>query len=414
MMTDNAFRRALVYFCALLIACGGDAVGRAPSTRDSTGVRIVSNPAWPGADNPVVQLSDEPTLVIGGNTGGRAEEQFSYISGLFRLSDGSIAVANAGSFEVRLFDSSGKFIRSMGRAGSGPGEFQSLYGIYRLPRDSIAAFDTQLQSMTVFAPDGRVGRTFSVTGSPAGSRVTPAGVLGTGRDANWLMLFAPNSGMLERGQARMQLFLARYDQKGALRDTIARLPGFEVFVHDAGKGRVVPTVLYGWGVAVATADDGFLVAASNLFEINRYTPDGRIESITRHAVKPRTVSAQDIADARAAQLLLFRSPEQKALLREAHIHMPVPLNMPAIGSTLAGRAPWIVVNESGGFWVLNFQAPSDKRAVWSIFDRGGRMHGNISLPESFALYEVGKDYILGVRKDSLEVEQVLIYGLSGK
>jgi hypothetical protein len=359
-----------------------------------------------------VRLSEKPTLLIGGS--GPTDQQFSYVSGLFRMSDGNIAVANAGSFEVRVFDSTGKHLRSLGRAGAGPGEFQSLYGIYRLRGDSIAAFDTQSQSMTVFAPDGKVGRTFTITGTTGGSRLTPAGLMGNGRDASWLMMSAQNSGALPPGAARLHLFLMRYDQTGKVRDTVARLPGFEVFVFDGGKGRVVPSVLFGRGAAVAATSDGFVVAMTDFYEINRYSSKGRLQSVVRRATPSRSVTSADIDAAREAQAGLFRSPEQKALLKESYLHMNVPATMPAIGSALPGRFPWIVVNEAGGVWVLNYQAPSDTSPVWSIFDREGRLHGTIALPRGFFLHEVGRDYLLGVQTDSLDVEHIAMYGLLRK
>jgi hypothetical protein len=352
----------------------------------------------------VVQLSEQPILAIGG--GARAEDQFAYISGVFRLSDGRVAVANSGSFEVRLYDTAGHFVKSIGRQGSGPGEFNSLYGIYRLPGDSIAAYDSQLQRMTVFASDGAVGRSFTVARSPGASRVSPVGPLG---DNGWLMMFAQNAAPLETGHIRLQLNLARYDEEGKLVDTLETVPGFEVFVHEAGNERIVPSVPFGRGAVVALTGHGFVVAATDSFQIRRYDSDGQLRTIVRQEVKSRFVAAADIDAAREAQSIMFRGEQQQALLSDAFSRMTVPTTMPAIGSSVAGRAPWIVVNAGGGFWVLSYQAPTDKAAVWSVFDRSGRLHGSITLPDNFALHEVGADYVLGVSKDSFDVEQVVMY-----
>ena len=67
-------------------------------------------------------LAAEPDLVIG-VLEGAAEYQLYRVGRPVRLSDGRIAVPNSGSHEVRLFDASGRFLRSVGRLGSGPGEF---------------------------------------------------------------------------------------------------------------------------------------------------------------------------------------------------------------------------------------------------------------------------------------------------
>jgi len=57
------------------------------------------------------------------------------------LSDGGIVVANGDSQELRFFSASGEWIRSVGRAGSGPGEFTSLGWLQVGTADSIRTYD---------------------------------------------------------------------------------------------------------------------------------------------------------------------------------------------------------------------------------------------------------------------------------
>jgi len=46
-----------------------------------------------------------------------------------------------------------------------------------------------------------------------------------------------------------------------------------------------------------------------------------------------------------------------------------------------------------------------------VFDPGGRWLGEMTLPEGFRVFEIGKDYALGVYRDELGIEHVRMYGL---
>jgi hypothetical protein len=225
------------------------------------------------------------------------------------------------------------------------------------------------------------------------------------------MISSQNVSTIDAGLARLDLFLARYDREGALRDTLLVVPGFELFVHNTSKGRVVPSVLFGRGAAVTTTHEGFAVAVNDRYQIDRYDGSARLRYSVRHRAEPRAISAADMDSARAAQELLFRVPDQRPLLREAYAQMPVATTMPAIGSTLPGRYPWIVNGAAGALWVLNYQSPVEKSATWSIFDEAGVLHGTLALPNGFILHEVGVDYLLGVQRDSLDTERIVKYRL---
>lgn len=54
-----------------------------------------------------------------------------------------------------VFDSAGRYLRALGRMGSGPGEFNNVASITRLPNDSVLIFDNALQRVSLFDPDLR-------------------------------------------------------------------------------------------------------------------------------------------------------------------------------------------------------------------------------------------------------------------
>ena len=126
--------RALVACFAVVAhaACAGDAPPRSSAAIvvDSAGIEIVTSDAL-GSDRRCA-LADRPTLSLGTVDGDEAS-MFFFVRGANRLSDGSLAVLNNGSGEIRIFTRAGTHLRSMGGQGDGPGEFRIGRFIWVLP-----------------------------------------------------------------------------------------------------------------------------------------------------------------------------------------------------------------------------------------------------------------------------------------
>ena len=63
-------------------------------------------------------------------------------------------------------------------------------------------------------------------------------------------------------------------------------------------------------------------------------------------------------------------------------------------------------------WVEDFQRPGAENRAWNVFDPEGVLAGRLSLPERFNPLEIGRDYLLGVGWDELNVEYVRMYTLT--
>ncbi|MDE0650128.1 MAG: hypothetical protein OXI12_07255, partial [Gammaproteobacteria bacterium] len=100
-------------------ACAGDGgQGDAPSTtvRDSAGIEIVEStrPLWSDSDG--WRVESAPVLDLSASGAGPNHEFFQ-VRGVRRLSDGSLAVANGSSNEVRLYSADGSHTASLGGEG---------------------------------------------------------------------------------------------------------------------------------------------------------------------------------------------------------------------------------------------------------------------------------------------------------
>lgn len=84
------------------------------------------------------------------------------VSSVVQLSNGSLVVADNINYKLHFYTAGGRFVRSVGRDGSGPGEFRTVRWIGECARDSVFAFDYMQSRISVFAADGQFVRSFSV------------------------------------------------------------------------------------------------------------------------------------------------------------------------------------------------------------------------------------------------------------
>lgn len=110
-----------------------------------------------GTVQPQIELRVAPDLVIGGADDGPAS--FSRISDIAVDAWGRIILADVVEAQVRVFDSTGAFVRALGRRGRGPGEFNEPKGIRSGVDGSVTVYDPLQRRLTVFDSSGTVIRT---------------------------------------------------------------------------------------------------------------------------------------------------------------------------------------------------------------------------------------------------------------
>ncbi len=81
------------------------------------------------------------------------ERSLTHVHGLVVLSDGKIVSAHGSEGILRVFDSTGRFIRTLGRLGDGPGEFRGISSIGSW-RDSVWVHDIGKARVTIFSTSG--------------------------------------------------------------------------------------------------------------------------------------------------------------------------------------------------------------------------------------------------------------------
>ena len=130
--------------------------------RDSAEISIVENSAPSTADSTAWYIDTSRVALIGGNGSGAGEgHNLGSIAGFERLSDGRIVVADREAAQIHEYDSTGVYLRSMGRPGTGPGEFDYFTSMHKLIGDTLLIVDHEGQRRTIFSPQGNFVRSYS-------------------------------------------------------------------------------------------------------------------------------------------------------------------------------------------------------------------------------------------------------------
>lgn len=394
-------------------ACGGGGDGGgAAVTRDSAGIAIVENtgPVWSAGQEWKV---DSVILDIGGDVDS--------VSGPVRLGDGRLAIANAGTHEVRVYDAAGAQLHASGRAGDGPGEYRMLAGIWRGPGDSLLVSDFMARRVSVLDRDAKFARSFSLGGNtgglmPVGGRLefaVPQGWFADGSVVGVTMGFTLNQA--RQGPYRDTVSALRYGPDGAVRDTIARFPGAEMeqmAMSMGGQSFSAPMgVPLGRQSVTAAQGDRFYLAQNDAWEIAVRDLDGKLVRLIRLRADARPLTPDLIAAHRKAQLeqmegisaMRSMPPAFKTQITARIEQAKYPATLPFVSSLL--------IDSEGYLWAQEVPPPGDETATFAVFDESGRLLGRVTMPEDFRVGSVAADAVYGVWKDADEVEHVRAYRL---
>lgn len=376
--------------------------------RDSAGITLVENAA---PAQPAAALATDPVLSIG-VVDGPLEYQFYNVAGAARLGDGRIVVAEGPSGRLRWFDSDGTLVHAAGGQGRGPGEFRYIAALVAMPGDSIAVWDAPLGPVSVFGPAGDFVRTDPI------DRARITALLGPDHFTEGVQPLPDGSLVLsvyesERGTTRpagevFRPYLAFHRvHRGLARvDTLGEFGGLPQMLVDVGSDRPAPAVLpFPTHARLAAGGSPLRIYAGNgeTFQVHAFDADGRLERIVRANVPAHIVSDDDLAAAQA-DLRAFgertgRMPEVERILAA----LPPQPQLPAYDALAA--------SDVGDLWVRAWPAPTADSATWLVFSPDGTWRMSVTLPRRFTVHHIRGDRILGVDKDALDVERIVLHTL---
>ncbi len=418
----------LAAFASVLVAgCGADGeFAGAPVIRtDSAGVELVEYAQLPPIEASRIAIADEPDLVLG--AGGAFEGpdyEFFQVWGVAQLRDGTLVVAHQGSRELRFFGADGRFLRSVGRDGDGPGDFRCMQGPWVIEADTVVVYDCTLRRYQHFGPDGDFVRATSMTPVPFTEFSTgppwAQAVLEHGRVA----VFLESAGRPTDGAERLPSLVALHRIGDGGWDSVRVIPGPEQIleIRDGFLGRPG----YHLGVFPVGAGAGATMAVADAagFRVKLFDPDGRIVSILSASV-PDVPVTSDVIEGQVEHWMAH-APEgaleggagavaaYRERIRESVLTNHAPF-LPAIRD--------VFVDADERIWVERYDVPARGPSRWEVFQRDGTWIGRVEMPEGFArgmrawfpwapYFSVASGRLAGVWPDpDTGVETVRVYRL---
>lgn len=397
-------------------ACGGEAGGAADWTgtvEDSAGVQLVRNsvtPLWGEGDAWVV----EEVMTIG-EAAGDPDYQFGQISGIAVTGDGQIVLVDQQAQHLKVFDQTGAYLRTIGQAGSGPGEFGPGVGPVLIGRgDTLIVPDLGNQRVNILKSDGAEATSFRMSferGIPARWDMTETGDLVYQLRA----LNLPNTEQRETLD-----LIATVSYGGEIMDTLltpARGESF-TFGEDGQPKRMIFSPEPVWSMV---GDDGLCFAVNDAFRLSVFDALGNLNRVVSVPVERKPVTDADIE---------FFMETVDRLLEEQGVP---PAQAEIVKSTFnfAEFFPaflQMMPGPDGSLWVQRVQEPTgmtaEEREVWNplldlgaskwdILDAEGRYLGVLDLPHRFQPVTFEGDLVYGIWRDEFDVQYVRIMRILG-
>ncbi len=299
-----------------------------------------------------------------------------------RLPDGGVLVADRGLHALRFFAPDGRFLRALGRKGTGPGEFEYIAGAYRCG-DSLFVEEIAARRMTVHGLDGTLARTqltaeFAGGTDPYHSACNADGLF---VHHGWYKFDAGKSG---RHREPVAVWLA--SSVGQRRAALPNVDGPEYVAYGYGAG----AALLGRTPQLAMGRRHVYVGSADSAVIQVYTLDGTPAGA--RALPDANVRVTD-ADLELAKRRdsMGQSARHQAQTRDEWALDTPPTTLPAYDA--------MIVDSDDHLWVRRHPVASDARTPWIVFDSDGTHVATVELSAVLTVHEIGRDYIAGIVLD---------------
>lgn len=404
----------LVAVSSLTIGCRDAASGGhgdfSGSVRDSAGVRIVANGEtglWPGAGG----WTTEEVLSIG-EAAGDADYQFGQVGGIGVAADGRVAVLDQQAQRVQIYGADGRYLRSIGGPGNGPGELSGqTTGLFVGRGDTIIIADMGNARINVVPLDGEP-TSFPIRleqGIPLRFDMSESGDLVAQRRS----MNAATAG----AEPTDLITLQTYD--GTLTDTLLTPKRGQSFELSGGAPSF--KLFAAEPMWTMMGNDRIAYASNDVYRINVYDADGALRQVVTRPHEARPVSEAD----REIVLGMIRQSMEKA-------GMP-PENVGMMMNAISFADTWPAFTQlrggpDGTLWVQRLRYIDDLTeeeqanwnpqldngsADWDVYESDGRYGGVVTMPDGFTPFVFDGNRIYGVFRDDFDVQYVKAYELTG-
>lgn len=384
----------------------GEAPAPEPAERLDPGAAPVvesASPAWQG--DSAWRIDSVPAVRIGVEDGA-APYQFFRLTDATLLDDGRIVASNAGSGELRYYGPEGRFMRSVGGQGAGPGEFGEFSSMWlcRAPGDRLMVGDNSNDRVNVFTVDGDYVETFRLRPAGAGRPPVIFGCLGDGR-----MLGAayPLGSTLQGDPGQVIEGLMDYvavDREGVVAATITQVSTRRRLVNEVDGVTHYPFIPFDPDPEAAAGGGAVYVLAGGRAAVEKWDVSGNPQAL--FVWRGRREPTEAVWDRYTESSLghITRDNERRRYARFYARDLPLPDSTPALQE--------LKVDADGNLWARRYRLPWEEGSEWDVVGADGTWLGTVEVPVGVTVFEIGRDYVLGRHTDTLGVQRLVVYNLS--
>jgi hypothetical protein len=319
---------------------------------------------------------------------------------------GNIYVVDAGAKNIKKFDRQGKFLKTIGREGQGPGEFGGLYHA-TFAKDRLTVWDSGNRRLCSFTPEGEFIHTASIPfdeGSVRKLRGLPTGEV----------LVEMEKTFRKEPDKPQTCTIDLYSSDLVRARTIYKRELWrKKYIRTKEYG--ISTLFFPYSADVrweVTPDGRIVIGYSANYELEIYDRFGNKISTFSHTYEPAEVTAKDRKDY-FDSLEFYRMGERlKEIPEYVTKYTEFPKHKPVYKK--------ILVDEEGNIWVvLNREQQEEKGKVIDVFDPTGLfvsrvlIEGDTTFPDNRNAYILHNGFFLLIETGENDLYRIIRYRMTG-
>ena len=342
------------------------------------------------------------------------EDPFSLVSAAMEIKPGQVLATDGTEMELVLVDFAKGTRTTVGRQGSGPGEYRVPAGLFKLSGDTIWVLDAMQQRLVAFNPDLTPGTTMPLLlfdqstttaltapffGDRMGRLYASAMVIQAGRGGGQIQMQIPDSVALMRvdprdTKVRTELAKVRFPTSGK--------PDIQQKGQTAFKySMAYPGLVFSdpWTVF---PDGRIAIVRGATYTVEFISADGKHSAPVRVAYDPiKVTDADKKAEMDEAQRQMKEQSKAVQKMMPPNVSMEFellppaewPANYPPVSPLGALAGP------DGRLWVKRATPFRVGREQWDVIDQAGKLVARWRLPAKHTMVAVGQGVVYTVRTD---------------
>jgi hypothetical protein len=388
--------------------------------RSDTIVKIAGRPVHAG----VAKLAEELSI---GVVDGAEEYIFGEVTELAVAPDGTIYVFDRIAGALRKYDANGRYVRTLGAKGQGPGEYRTGGGLAVMKDGRVLLWDTGNWRINIY----------SAAGESIGNILTPSGINGTLVTQRSLMvdtadvIYYRRTIIIPRQFENRPELWVRFRPNGTVLDTVRR-PAFRfeprrLSASAGGSSQSAEMPFDPIPVWVPSPLGYFVTGIPDRYAVELHVTGGPPISIRRPDVRPNPVTNRERDESRKRIEDNMRRVEPSwswtgpaiprtkpfyvglKVAEDGRIWVPVIPEMRPPSSAMSMGAGGASIGPAGRG---NAPAESPHPALYDVFEPNGTYLGQVEIPARVSMRFMRGERIWGVAYDDNDVAIVKRYSIA--